>query len=245
MWYVIIERGIKMNNNDNSPKKEKSSGLHNTLTVIGIVLCVILVPILIINCTLLIKSFVNENEVPDFAGVMPLIVLTDSMYPDIESGDLIICKKVDPNEIEKGEVISFFDPAGNGTAVVTHTVIDIIVDENGSRSFKTKGINNNIEDSIPVPAGMVIAEYTGIRFAGLGEFAIFMQTTQGLIVCVVIPIILLVGYDLIRRRIYEKNKKDDVAELMAELEALRAIKNDELRIKNEGGEEDENDGKPD
>ncbi|MBR6579128.1 MAG: signal peptidase I [Clostridia bacterium] len=222
---------------DKPIEKNGSSKLHSTLTVVGIVLCVILVPILIINCTLLIKSVVNENEVPDFGGVMPLIVLTESMAPDIMSGDLIICKTVDTNEIEKGDVISFFDPAGNGTAVVTHKVIDIIINDDGSRSFKTKGINNNIEDSTPVPAGMVVAEYTGIRFAGLGEFAIFMQTTQGLIVCVIIPIILLVGYDLIRRRIYEKNKKDDVAELMAELEALRAVKNDELRIQNESAEE--------
>ena len=52
----------------------------------------------------------------------------------------------------------------------------------------------------------------------------FMQSTTGLIICVVFPIILLVGYDIVRRRIYEKNKKDDTAALMAELEALRAEK---------------------
>ena len=40
----------------------------------------------------------------------------------------------------------------------------------------------------------------------------------------VIPIILLVAYDVIRRRIYEKNKQDDTDALLAELEALRAEK---------------------
>ena len=49
-----------------------------------------------------------------------------------------------------------------------------------------------------------------------------MQSTAGLVVCVVVPIILLVGYDLLRRKKYEKNQEQDVAALMAELEALKA-----------------------
>ena len=68
--------------------KEPTSKLHKTLTIVGIVLCVILVPMLIVNCTLIIKSFVNKDEVPNIGGLMPLIVLTDSMYPDIKSGDI-------------------------------------------------------------------------------------------------------------------------------------------------------------
>ena len=79
-------------------KKDRStqaqSKIHKILTIVGWILCIILVPILIINCTLLVKSFVNKDKVPDFGGTLPLIVLTDSMYPDIQSGDLIICKTV-------------------------------------------------------------------------------------------------------------------------------------------------------
>ena len=205
-------------------EKETTSKTHKVLTVIGIIMCVILIPILIVNCTLLVKSFINKEDVPDFAGTMPLIVLTDSMYPDIKSGDLIICKTVDAKDVNEGDVISFFDPAGNGTSVVTHKVVEVI-EENGERSFRTRGINNNTDDKLAVPADNVIAVYTGIRIPGAGNVAIFMQSTTGLIVCVVLPIILLVGYDIIRRRRYEKNKGDDVAVLMAELEALRAAQN--------------------
>ena len=52
----------------------------------------------------------------------------------------------------------------------------------------------------------------------------FMQTTTGLIVCVVLPVILLVGYDIIRRRAYEKKNRTDTDALLAELEALKAEK---------------------
>ncbi|MBP3664687.1 MAG: hypothetical protein J6J03_05945, partial [Tyzzerella sp.] len=57
-----------------------------------------------------------------------------------------------------------------------------------------------------------------------GHVALFMQTTPGLIVCVVVPIILFVAYDMIRRRMYEKGKQDDTSALLAELEALKAEK---------------------
>ena len=201
--------------------KDTPSTLHKVLTVIGWGLCILLIPILIVNCTLLVKSFVNKDAVPDFAGALPLIVLTDSMYPDIQSGDLIICQTIDAEDVEVGDVISFYDPASSGSAVVTHQVIEIL-NEDGSLSFRTNGINNNTEDRLPVPAAKVIAEYTGLRIPGAGSLAIFMQSTAGLLVCVILPIIVFVGYDVIRRRLYEKKKGDDMAALMAELEALKA-----------------------
>ena len=202
-------------------KNGSSEKLHKSLTIVGIVLCVILVPILIINCTLIVKSWINKDEVPSIGGVMPLIVLTDSMYPDIKSGDIIFAKKTDANSIEVGDDISFFDPAGNGTSIVTHRVIEII-EEDGKLSFRTKGINNNTEDRIAVPAEKLVGEYTGIRIAFAGNIALFMQTVPGLIVCVVVPIVLLVGYDMIRRKKYEKSRATNVDSLMAELEALKA-----------------------
>ena len=104
--------------------KECSPAIHRILTVIGTILCIILVPILIINCILIVKSFTSE-EVPNVAGTLPLIVLTDSMYPVIKSGDLIICHTAEPEEIQVGDVIAFFDPAGNGTTIVTHRVLEV------------------------------------------------------------------------------------------------------------------------
>ena len=218
--------------NKQDAPQNKNSRLHLALTIIGWVLCILLIPMLIINCTLLVKGILNEEEVPDIAGVMPLIVLTDSMDPQIKSGDLIFCNTIDAEDVEVGDVISFFDPAGNGTSVVTHEVLEIVI-EDGVRSFRTKGINNNTEDRKLVPAENVFAEYSGVRIPGAGNLALFMQSTTGLLVCVVLPIILLVGYDFIRRRQYEKTQDDDVAALKAELEALRAMKNEEGAKQNE------------
>ena len=217
----------------NSKTNTSSGHAHKVLTIIGIVLCVILVPILIVNCTLIIKSYVNKDEIPDFGGMLPLIVLTDSMYPEIKGGDLIICKTIDPDSVEVEDVVSFYDPEGSGTSIVTHKVVEIIDNEDGTRSFRTRGINNNTEDRILVHEDKVVAEYTGIRIGNAGHVAMFMQSTSGLIVCVILPIILFVGYDVIRRKLYEKNQETDVEALKAELEALRSMQNAEGRMQNE------------
>ena len=202
--------------------KEKTSTAHKILTIVGTVLCIILIPILLLNVTLIAKSYINKDEVPSIGGTLPLIVLTDSMYPKIESGDLIICRTAEADEIEVNDIIAFFDPAGNGTSIVTHRVIEI-VEEDGEISFRTRGDNNNAEDKELVPAENLVGVYK-MRIAGAGYIAMFMQSTAGLIICVLLPIILLVGYDIIRRRIHEKNNKQDTDALLAELEALRAEK---------------------
>lgn len=202
--------------------KERTPAMHRILTVIGTVLCIILLPILIINCILIVKSFTSE-EVPNVAGTLPLIVLTDSMYPVIESGDLIICHTEEAENIRNGDVIAFFDPAGNGTTIVTHRVLEI-TELDGELAWRTKGDNNNTEDRMLVTAEKLVAVYEGTRIPGAGNVALFMQTTHGLILCVVLPIVLLVGYDMIRRKLYEKSSKKDTDALMKELEELRRLK---------------------
>ncbi len=202
--------------------KEKTSISHKIFSVIGVIHCLILTPVLIINITLIIKSTANKDEVPSVGGYFPMIVLTDSMYPGIKSGDLIVCHTIDAGDVKEQDVISFFDPAGSGSSVVTHRVVEI-VNENGDLFFRTKGDNNNTEDRDLVPAENLVGIYK-TRIAGAGNVAMFMQTTTGLIVCVILPIILLVGYDIIRRRIYEKKNRTDTAALLAELEALKAEK---------------------
>ena len=207
--------------NKQASAKQKNS-LHRVMTIIGTILCVILIPILVINCILIVKSFTSE-EVPSVAGTLPLIVLTDSLYPLIESGDLIICHTAEPEDIAVNDVISFFDPAGNGSSIVTHRVIEVIK-EDGQITWRTKGDNNNTEDRMLVPADKLVAVYEGTRLAGFGNVAMFMQTTPGLIVCVVLPIVLLVGFDVIRRRRYDQAKQQDTDALLKELEELRRLK---------------------
>ena len=253
---VMAEKAVQNQKQERkSPEtrtKDNEKKKVSPLTIIGIVLCVILVPILIVNVTMIVKGLVNKNQVPTFFGRAPLIVLTDSMSPLIKSGDLIVVKSVDPAEVKEGDVISFFDPASSGTAVVTHRVLvsddeqkaqmnlpnthntDNIQGIQGSGDnliFRTQGDNNNTEDKDPVPASKLVGVWTGTTLRGLGKVAMFMQSTPGLILCIGVPIVLLVAYELIRRRVYENARRQDTDELLKELEELRAKQNQVVNTK--------------
>ena len=75
-------------------RKKRTSVVHRICTLVGSLFCFILIPLLLINCTLIIKSITNKNEVPDIGGIFPMVILTDSMNPQLASGDLVICRKV-------------------------------------------------------------------------------------------------------------------------------------------------------
>ena len=198
-------------------KKEKIS------TIVGIVLCVLLIPIIIVNCILLIKG-ITSDDVPSIGGRVPLIVLTESMEPDIMAGDIIICRVPDEDDIKalkKGDVISFFDPVGNGTSIVTHQIHEDPYVKNGKLYFVTKGVNNNTEDRAHVSEDDIVGIYRGTRIGFIGHVAMFMQSTAGLIICIFVPLGALVAYELLRRKKQDKVKENDIEALMAELKALK------------------------
>ncbi len=203
--------------------EEKTFPKQKLLTGIGIALCVLLIPILAINCILLIKGWTNGEEVPSIGGVAPMIVLTDSMNGTFNGGDLIFVKKVDAKDVKAGDVISFFDPDGNGTSVTSHRVVQVL-EEDGELFFRTKGDNNNANDRLPVSADKLVGQYTGVRIPGAGNVAMFMQSTWGLLFCVAAPIALLVGWDALRRSRYNKQHQQDKDALLTELEELRKLK---------------------
>ncbi len=221
----------KAENNQSEKKQEKSSLWNRILTISGIVLCVLLVPILIMNCTLLIKGAINKDEVPSFGSYLPLIILTDSMEDEFPSGSLIFCRALYAEEVKKDDIIAFFDPASTSKSIVTHKVIDIKYDESGAvESFTTKGTANNAQDRLPVPAENLVARYTGFHIKGAGNVALFMQTTPGFILCVFVPLILLLAYDIIRRKLYEKKHEGDKDELLRELQELRELKTQAMAV---------------
>lgn len=202
--------------------KDKSSILSKVLTVLGIVLCIILIPILLTNVSLIVQSYTNTEEVPKLSGYSPLIVLTGSMEPTIESGDLIIVQQVDSSTVNVGDIIAFFDPESTDSSVVTHRVTQVL-SEGDTLSFRTKGDLNNVEDSLAVPSESLVGIYR-TKLHGVGNIAMFMQTTTGLVVCVIVPLILLVAVDIIRHRQFERQNSQDTAQLLAELEQLKAEK---------------------
>ncbi len=193
-------------------KKEKKHWAHKALSIVGIVLLALLTPVLVVNIVMIVQSYTDPDRVPDLFGVTPMIVVTDSMTPTISSGDMIVSRKTPAEEIEVGDVISFFDPLkAKNTSIITHRVVEIREDEEGELSFRTKGDGNNTADEVAVPASNIVGVYKlTIPFAG--QAALFLRTGPGILFCIVIPSLVFIGYELIRRHLYEKQVKKLLAE---------------------------------
>lgn len=82
-------------------EKQKSSLSFKIMTIVGIILLIILIPCLVCNVTLIVKSIANPAEVPDFMGYKPFIVLSGSMQPTIMLDDLVLTKEISEEEIDK------------------------------------------------------------------------------------------------------------------------------------------------
>lgn len=212
--------------NNNNAENQNGANLTKTakvLNIVAIVLSVILLPILVFNCILLVKGMVNEEEVPSIGKYTPLIVESDSMEDTIMTGDLIFIKKVEVTELEVGDVITFYNPLGDGTSLVTHRIIEV-VGEGENLAFLTQGDNNDIDDKEPIHSSKVIGVWTERRIPLLGSIMMFMQKPLGLIVCIFIPVACFVGCEIALRYKKDKASKQDVDALRAELEALKKEK---------------------
>jgi signal peptidase len=168
-------------------------------------LCVFFAIILLVNTTLIVQTVLNEDELPDVFGYFPMVVLSESMIPKIQAGDLVLYEKKSPNQVDVGDIIVFYDPADtNHLSLVTHRIMEV-EDENGSLTYITKGDANNVEDQYPVPESEMIGIYKA-RIPKLGNAILFLQTTKGMLICIVIPLCLLFALDSFGRGRTPKEK---------------------------------------
>lgn len=142
------------------------------------VLCAFFVLILVINIVIFVQSMVNKDTVPSIFGYVPLIVLSDSMYPTLERGDLVIYHKESAYDVSVGDVITFYAPEETvRQTLVTHRVVEIVTDS-GENEYRTKGDNNDVEDAELVPSENIVGVYR-LKIPSVGKIALFMQNIGG------------------------------------------------------------------
>ena len=110
-------------------------------TSINILVYLILVPILILNFVLIIKSVTNPNEIPHILGYKVFVIVSKSMEPELNVNDSILVKEVNSKDIKIGDIISFY----SNEQLITHRVIDLNV-VSDKIYYTTKGDNNSNYD---------------------------------------------------------------------------------------------------
>ncbi|WP_270296633.1 signal peptidase I [Eggerthella sinensis] len=185
--------------------------------IVGLVLCIVFVPVILVNAALIAGSFLHPDELPGVFGVKPAVVLSGSMEPTIQTGDLIAVTDCDPTALHEGDVVCYLS---SGKAI-THRIASVTTGEDGQLRYVTQGDANNAADRLPVTVDQVQGVWNGMRLPGAGNAILFMQTPAGMVLFIVCPLALFFAWDVWRRRRLDKAEEARTAQLERELAALR------------------------
>lgn len=194
-----------------------------TIVISVILWAVILLAALFAFTTLATR---DQNSVASLAGFTPMIVETDSMAPTFCAGDLIFIKKCEPASLKEGDIITFHTIIQNEYALNTHR-IDSISEENGMRSYTTKGDNNEIADMHVIADGDIVGKYIG-KVQGLGKVMDFLSGSVGFLLVIVLPLLLFFIYQIYNLVIVSINLKKAVAVEEAKEKAMAEMAIEEV-----------------
>lgn len=208
------------------------------LTVLSACLWVIILVAALFAFTTLATK--DSRSVASIAGFTPLTVASESMEPTFGTNDLIIIKKCDTSTLKEGDIITFHTIINNEYALNTHRIVDI-EENNGYRAYRTKGDNNQIEDTHVIADGDIVGKYV-LKLAGVGALMRFLSSSTGFLVVIIIPLLIffvLQVYHLImvilklKKATAEENRDASLDEALKAKEEAEAALAEAKRLKEE------------
>ena len=94
--------------------------------------------------------------VPKATGAKPLTVLSGSMAPTYDTGDVVVVRDAEARDLEVGQVITF-QPISDDPRLTTHRVVAVTYGSHGTR-YITQGDANDAADPEPVRPAQVKGE---------------------------------------------------------------------------------------
>lgn len=183
-------------------KKINKEKIVNIVKItVKVILTIMIVLFLLMVC---LQRF-SGNKISLFNYRM-FTVVSGSMVPKYNIGDVLVSKEVKPSKIKKGDTISYLGARDYEGKVITHEVTDIEIDVDGKYIFHTKGLANPIGDIYPVLEsqlyGVVIYKMKILSFVYK-----IVGTSYGLFVFVVLPLLYIIGSEIIGLMLEKEDKR--------------------------------------
>ncbi len=153
------------------PNKDKQM-LRTLINILQKAIIAILAILLTLNLLMIASKVITKDELPKVFGYSQAVVLSGSMSPMLEVGDLVIYKT--SSEYEIGDVIIF----EAGEYFVTHRIISQT--ENG---YITQGDANNVSDDWVVEYSQIHGKVVGV-LPNYGNVIAFLKTPLGFIILI-------------------------------------------------------------
>lgn len=209
-------------------------------TVLLAVLCVILIPLLAVNITLIVKGALYPDELTDVFNIAPVAI--DNTYMEGENegcfneGALVFIKTFDTDEerqaVKQGDVVAFRWLEDDGSVNFTvYRILGVTRDEETGLITSVSVRADNVPEGegtapIPVEIGDVVGILNG-SVDHLGAFAMFLMQPLGVLLFVGVPVVIYVVVDIIRITIHNrkvrKAESDELRDKDEEIARLRAL----------------------
>ena len=172
--------------------KEKSNSIIKIImTTIRIIIGILLAAFILVVC---LQRF-SDNKI-SFFNYRMFTVVSQSMTPKYDIGDVLISKEVEPSKIEEGDVISYLGSYGDfANKVITHRVVGIQKNEEGKYFFRSKGDANIVEDPIVSEDSLYgVVVYKSILLSLVYRI---VGTKIGFYLFIILPILFIIGSEII------------------------------------------------
>lgn len=163
--------------------------LLKILDVIKIILLILLVLFVIATAY---QKVVPNN--PSVFGFRTYSIITNSMYPKLKKGDVILIKEQKISDYKVGDIVTFRGMDGDLKGkIVTHEIVGISK-ENSRRIFYTKGIKN-ISNDPAVYEEQMLGKYI-YKFFLFSIIERIMDTKLGFVLIIIIPLGLIYFFEI-------------------------------------------------
>ena len=150
--------------------------------ILGDVIFVVLI-VALLGGSLMFALNQDPNKI--FLGFRAYNVLSGSMEPELSKGDLVIVKAVPTEDLQTGDIVTYYPTDEVGTTV-THRVVNTLM-KDGQVLVETKG--DAVDQADPIFPGDAVIGVVVFHIPLLGAAVAWIQTHLALSIGVVVLVI--------------------------------------------------------
>lgn len=169
----------------NEKIKQKNAMNKKIQLILKCIIYLIMIFVFFVAVYIEYEKYIKKEKNISLFGIKQYVVMTGSMEPNYNIGDLIVVKHVKQDEIKIDDVITF--DVGNDRDTISHRVIDT-KEQDGNIQYQTKGDNNNAPDTELVDYDQIQGKVI-FKISKFGMILTELTTGTGAIVIVAIAIL--------------------------------------------------------
>lgn len=170
--------------------------------------------------TFVIKSIMDPYNPPDILGFIPVVAKSQEVDEDVSEipkGALVVVKEDSEYDLAAGDIVAFFDDKYSSSSstdarynMLFGEVENVTTGTNGN-TYEIDKYGDNTSSVLSISSESV-AGSLAFCVPFLGALLAFVQEPIGIVVCIGIPLLVFLIYDIVRRRLDNNDFEEDVAE---------------------------------